>query len=59
MADLSTVSTAELQAELARREGVVTYALSPEDTADIAIKRPGTNVYVDIDGPVTITINVD
>lgn len=57
--DLSTVSTADLQTELSRREGVSTFVLVPDDNIEIAIKRPGANIYADIDGPVTITINVD
>ncbi|AWB45287.1 BC1881 family protein [Paenibacillus sp. CAA11] len=63
MIDLSTVSTADLQAEISRREGVKSYALSTEDSAEINVKCNGgglrTNTFVNFSGPAVITINID
>ncbi|OMD27488.1 hypothetical protein [Paenibacillus odorifer] len=56
MFDLSTVSTADLQAELSRREGVTTYIFGPENNVVLA---SGDGVILDDYGPVTITVNVD
>ncbi|WP_179087381.1 hypothetical protein [Paenibacillus odorifer] len=56
MNDLSTVSTADLQAELSRREGVKTYVFGPEDNVVLA---DGDGVILDDCGPITVTINVD
>jgi hypothetical protein len=54
--DLSHVSTAELQAELSRREGVRTYVFGPEDYVYVA-DRDGNDVgHI---GPAIVTINVD
>ncbi|WP_449600309.1 hypothetical protein [Paenibacillus sp. Marseille-Q9583] len=54
--DLSTVSTADLQAELSRREGVRTHAFGPEDNVFLA---DSDGVILNDCGPVTITINID
>lgn len=63
MIDLSTVSTRDLQAELSRREGVTSYVMGPEDTADINVKCKGnglaTNTNVSFTGPAIITVNID
>jgi len=50
MADLSRVSTAELHAELARREGVKEYVFGPEDNVILA---------GDEYGPLRVLVNVD
>lgn len=63
MSDLSTVSTADLQAELSRREGVKTYVLDLGDNGSIRVDSEGnvftTSTRVDFTGPALITVNVD
>lgn len=64
MTDLSTVSTRDLQAELSRREGVVSYEIDYESAADISFQYgPLTcGVYetgVRVTGPAIITVNID
>lgn len=54
--DLSAVSTADLQAELSRREGVTSHVFGPEDNVLIACSD---GVILDDSGPVTVIINVD
>lgn len=56
MNDLSTISTADLQAELSRREGVKTYVFGPDNNVVLAYED---GVVLDDYGPVTVTINVD
>jgi|GEM_PF-6717085 len=54
--NLSRVSTAELHAELARREGVKEYVFGPEDNAILA----GDDGYIlDEYGPLRVLVNVD
>ncbi|WP_339273752.1 BC1881 family protein [Paenibacillus sp. FSL W8-0426] len=65
MADLSTVSTRDLQAELARREGVSTLTLGPYERVKVTDYGGGlVEMYSDrreftIVGPATITVNID
>jgi len=64
MTDLSTVSTRDLQEELSRREGVVSYVIDHDSTADISFKHgPLTcgvfETGVRVTGPATITVNID
>lgn len=58
--DLSTVSTADLQAELSRREGVVTFVLDDEDSDFFYEYHDGGRVTEGaVTGPVTITFRRD
>ena len=54
--DLSSVSTAELHAELVRRTGVRELVFGPEDNVLIA---GNDGVILDDYGPVRVLINVD
>lgn len=54
--DLSRVSTADLQAELSRREGVREYVIGPEDGAFIANTD---GCLLNESGPFRILVNID
>ena len=56
MIDLSTVSTADLHTELARREGVREIVYGPEDNVLIANSN---GVVLDDYGPVRLLVNID
>jgi hypothetical protein len=58
--DLATVSTADLQAELSRREGVVTFVLDDEDSDFFYEYHDGGRVVEGaVTGPVTMTFKRD
>lgn len=59
-ADLSTVSTTDLQAELSRREGVVTIVLDDEDSDFFYEYQDGGRALEGaVTGPITITFSRD
>lgn len=58
--DLSTVSTADLQAELSRREGVRSIRLDYGVEAEITLKGTrSSDASATITGPAVITVNID
>lgn len=57
MADLSAVTTKELQEELLRREGVESIPIKPYDTCEIFTHHEG--IIAEFTGPTILTINHD